>query len=72
MPNDLLMGLTRRMIGLLDRHATDLAPDIMYESVDAYTSRRRLEEERAGIFARKPMLIALSADIPAATRTEAR
>ena len=62
--DDLLMGLTRRMIGLLDRKATDLAESVKLEPVEAYTSPARLERERSGIFGRTPMLIALSADIP--------
>lgn len=62
--NEMLMGLTHRMIDLLDRKATDLAPEIMYEPVEAYTSASQLEAERAAIFARTPMLIAMSADIP--------
>jgi phenylpropionate dioxygenase-like ring-hydroxylating dioxygenase large terminal subunit len=62
--DELLIGLTRRMIDLLDRRATDLAPAIKYEPIDAYTSTEQLARERSAIFARTPMLIGMSADIP--------
>ena len=42
----LTMGLAKRMLGLLDRRETDLAPAIMYEPTEVYTSPER--QQRAG------------------------
>jgi phenylpropionate dioxygenase-like ring-hydroxylating dioxygenase large terminal subunit len=59
-----MMSLTKRMLDLMDRQATDLAPNLMREPTSAYTSQERLERERLMIFGRTPMFLGLSADIP--------
>ena len=62
--DDLLMKLTKRMLDLIDRKATDLAPSIMYEPTSLYADQAYLERERLAIFARSPLLLGLTADIP--------
>lgn len=58
------VALAKRMLDLIDRKATDLAPTMMREPVTAYTSGQRLHRERQVIFGRTPMLLGMSADIP--------
>ena len=62
----LTLGLAKRMLGLLDRRETDLAPTIMYEPTEVYTSAELQQRERDTIFGRTPMFMGLSADIPVA------
>ncbi len=57
--------LAKRMLDLIDRRATDLAPQLMREPVSAYTSPDVLRRERGLIFGRTAMLLGMSADIPA-------
>ena len=62
----LTLGLAKRMLGLLDRRETDLAPTIMHEPTEVYTSAELQQRERDTIFGRTPMFMGLSADIPVA------
>src|SRR3954453_22331655 len=64
MQREELMLLAKRMIDLIDRRATDLAPSIMTEPLSAYTSPERLAQERSAIFGGPPMFLGLSGDIP--------
>ncbi len=56
----LTMGLAKRMLGLLDRRETDLAPAIMYEPTEVYTSPERQHRERDTIFGRTLVATAAS------------
>lgn len=58
------VALAKRMLGLIDRRETDLAPAMMREPVTAYTSPEVLQREKDRIFGRTPMLLGMSADIP--------
>lgn len=56
--------LAQRMLGLIDRRETDLAPQLMREPVSSYTSPDVLQREREVIFGRTATLLGMSADIP--------
>ncbi len=58
------VALAKRMLDLIDRRATDLAPQLMREPVTAYTSPDVLQRERELIFGRTAMLLGMSADVP--------
>ena len=58
------VALAKRMLDLIDRRATDLAPHLMREPVAAYTSPDVLQRERELIFGRTAMLLGMSADVP--------
>ena len=58
------IALAKRMLDLIDRRATDLAPHLMREPVTAYTSPDVLQRERELIFGRTAMLLGMSADVP--------
>src|ERR1700761_5803715 len=64
MDNAFFLAFADRMIDLMDRRATDLAPAVMYESTDLYASPEHLERERRAIFGHGPQFLGLSADIP--------
>lgn len=60
-----LIALAERMLDLMDRRVTDLAPAVMTEPPSVYSSEERLRREREAIFGRTAMFLGLSADIPA-------
>ncbi len=60
-----LMELAKQMLDLIDRQTTHLAPAIMRESVEAYTSGDVLRRERDLIFGRGTHFLGLSANVPA-------
>lgn len=58
------MGLAHRMLDLMDREVTDLAPTTYEEPIEAYTSPELLAREREVLFARTPMFLAMSCELP--------
>ncbi|MFI5046199.1 MAG: aromatic ring-hydroxylating dioxygenase subunit alpha [Acidimicrobiia bacterium] len=60
-----LIALAKRMLDLIDRKTTDLAPSVMLEPMVMYTSPDVLRQERELIFGRSPMFLGMSGDLPA-------
>jgi choline monooxygenase len=65
MDRQALMDLAKQMLDLIDRQTTHLAPAIMEEPVEAYTSGDVLRRERDRIFGRGTHFLGLSANVPA-------
>ncbi|WP_420619991.1 aromatic ring-hydroxylating oxygenase subunit alpha [Candidatus Poriferisocius sp.] len=63
--DDAIRDLTRRVFGLWQDNTTDLAPDVMRQSVDAYLDQERFEYEVERIFKHLPLALALSSELPA-------
>ena len=59
-----LIALAKRMLDLIDRKTTDLAPSVMLEPMAMYTSPDVLRQERELIFGRSPMFLGMSGDLP--------
>jgi phenylpropionate dioxygenase-like ring-hydroxylating dioxygenase large terminal subunit len=59
-----LMELAKKMLDLIDRRTTHLAPSIMHEGLDAYTSSEVLDREQDMIFGRGAHFLGLSASVP--------
>jgi hypothetical protein len=59
-----LLALADRMLDLIDRQATDLAPSIMYEPTELFSSQAYLDRERDAIFGQSVLFLGLTADIP--------
>lgn len=58
------MMLAKRMIGLLDTEATDLASEVYERDISAFTSPEVFALERTEIFGRTPMFLGMSNEIP--------
>ncbi|MBO0727756.1 MAG: aromatic ring-hydroxylating dioxygenase subunit alpha [Acidimicrobiaceae bacterium] len=56
--------LARRTLELLDNKTTAMAPHVMEEPVEGYSSPSQLDLERRLIFNRYPMFVGLSSDLP--------
>jgi choline monooxygenase len=56
--------LARRTLAFLDEKTTAMAPHILEEPLDGYSSPQQLERERRLIFNRYPMFVGLSSDLP--------
>ncbi|MDE0603083.1 MAG: aromatic ring-hydroxylating dioxygenase subunit alpha [bacterium] len=63
--DDAIRDLTRRVFDLWQDNTTDLAPDVMRQSVDAYLDQERFEYEVERIFKHLPLALALSSELPA-------
>ena len=63
--DDAIRDLTRRVFDLWQDNTTDLAPDVMRQSVDAYLDQGRFEYEVERIFKHLPLALALSSELPA-------
>ena len=63
--DDAIRDLTRRVFELWQDNTTDLAPEVMRQSVDAYLDQPRFEYEVERIFKHLPMALALSSELPA-------
>ena len=63
--DDAIRELTRRVFDLWKNHTTDLASDVMHQTVDAYLDQDRFEFETDRIFKRLPLALALSSELPA-------
>ncbi|MXZ78199.1 MAG: aromatic ring-hydroxylating dioxygenase subunit alpha [Acidimicrobiia bacterium] len=63
--DDAIRDLTRRVFGLWQDNTTDLAPDVMRQSVDAYLDQPRFEYEVERIFKHLPLALAISSELPA-------
>jgi hypothetical protein len=55
MNEEALLALADRMLDLMDRRTTDLAPSVMFEPTDAYSSQDYLEREKLRIFGHGPL-----------------
>ena len=62
---DAIRDLTRRVFDLWQDNTTDLAPDVMRQSVDAYLDQPRFAYEVERIFKHLPLALALSSELPA-------
>ncbi|MXW57855.1 MAG: aromatic ring-hydroxylating dioxygenase subunit alpha [Acidimicrobiia bacterium] len=62
--DDAIRDLTRRVFGLWQDNTTDLAPDVMRQSVDAYLDQPRFEYEVERIFKHLPLALAISSELP--------
>jgi phenylpropionate dioxygenase-like ring-hydroxylating dioxygenase large terminal subunit len=58
--------LGRRTLALLDRKTTEMAPSVLEEPLEGYTSNEQFEAERRLVFNRLPMFVGLSVDLPSA------
>jgi phenylpropionate dioxygenase-like ring-hydroxylating dioxygenase large terminal subunit len=56
--------LLRRFFELRDGHTTTLAAEVFRQRADVYTDPGRLEQEERTLFRRRPLLVALSSDLP--------
>lgn len=56
--------LGRRTLALLDQKTTDMAPHVLEEPLDGYTSEEQFASERRVVFNRLPMFVGLSVDLP--------
>ena len=63
--DDAIRDLTRRVFDLWQDNTTDLAPDVMRQTVDAYLDQPRFEYEVERIFNHLPLALALSSELPA-------
>ncbi|MCY3889116.1 MAG: aromatic ring-hydroxylating dioxygenase subunit alpha [bacterium] len=63
--DDAIRDLTRRVFDLWQDNTTDLAPEVMRQSVDAYLDQPRFEYEVERIFKHLPLALALSSELPA-------
>lgn len=63
--DDAIRDLTRRVFDLWQDNTTDLAPDVMRQSVDAYLDQPRFEYEVDRIFKHLPLALAISSELPA-------
>ena len=63
--DDAIRDLTRRVFELWQDDTTDLAPDVMRQSVDAYLDQPRFEYEVERIFKHLPLALAISSELPA-------
>ncbi|MDE0614989.1 MAG: aromatic ring-hydroxylating dioxygenase subunit alpha [bacterium] len=63
--DDAIRDLTRRVFDLWQDNTTDLAPDVMRQSVDAYLDQPRFEYEVERIFKHLPLALAISSELPA-------
>ncbi|WP_419928949.1 aromatic ring-hydroxylating oxygenase subunit alpha [Candidatus Poriferisocius sp.] len=63
--DDAIRDLTRRVFELWQDNTTDLAPDVMRQSVDAYLDQPRFEYEVERIFKHLPLALAISSELPA-------
>ncbi|MCY3863635.1 MAG: aromatic ring-hydroxylating dioxygenase subunit alpha [bacterium] len=63
--DDAIRDLTRRVFELWQDNTTDLAPEVMRQSVDAYLDQPRFEYEVERIFKHLPLALALSSELPA-------
>ncbi|MYB09545.1 MAG: aromatic ring-hydroxylating dioxygenase subunit alpha [Acidimicrobiia bacterium] len=62
--DDAIRDLTRRVFSLWQDNTTDLAPDVMRQSVDAYLDQPRFEYEVERIFKHLPLALAISSELP--------
>lgn len=63
--DDAIRDLTRRVFDLWQDNTTDLAPEVMRQTVDAYLDQPRFEYEVERIFKHLPLALALSSELPA-------
>ncbi len=63
--DDAIRDLTRRVFDLWQDNTTDLAPEVMRQSVDAYLDQPRFEYEVERIFKHLPLALAISSELPA-------
>lgn len=63
--DDAIRDLTRRVFDLWQDNTTDLAPEVMRQSVDAYLDQPRFEYEVERIFKHLPLALAFSSELPA-------
>jgi phenylpropionate dioxygenase-like ring-hydroxylating dioxygenase large terminal subunit len=61
---DMQRDLARRTLALLDEKTTVMAPHVMEEPVEGYSSLTQLEAERRLIFNRYPMFVGMTSDLP--------
>jgi phenylpropionate dioxygenase-like ring-hydroxylating dioxygenase large terminal subunit len=66
MDRPVLIDLAKKMLDLIDRKTTHLAPSIMQEDLAVFTSPEVLGRERDLIFGRGPHFLGLSASVPSA------
>ena len=62
--DDAIRDLTRRVFDLWQDNTTDLAPEVMRQSVDAYLDQPRFEYEVERIFKHLPLALAISSELP--------
>ncbi len=62
--DDAIRDLTRRVFDLWQDNTTDLAPDVMRQSVRAYLDQDRFEFESDRIFKHLPLALALGSELP--------
>lgn len=62
--DDAIRDLTRRVFDLWQDNTTDLAPDVMRQSVNAYLDQDRFEFESGRIFKHLPLALALGSELP--------
>ena len=62
--DDAIRDLTRRVFDLWQDNTTDLAPDVMRQSVHAYLDQDRFEFESDRIFKHLPLALALGSELP--------
>ncbi len=62
--DDAIRDLTRRVFDLWQDDTTDLAPDVMRQSVHAYLDQERFEYEVERIFKHLPLALALGSELP--------
>ena len=62
--DDAILDLTRRVFDLWRNDTTDLAPDVMRQSVHAYLDQERFEFESDRIFKHLPLALALGSELP--------
>ncbi len=63
--DDAIRDLTRRVFDLWQDNTTDLAPDVMRQTVDAYLDQPRFEYEVERIFKHLPLALAIGSELPA-------
>ena len=63
--DDAIRDLTRRVFELWQDNTTDLAPDVMRQTVDAYLDQPRFEYEVERIFKHLPLALAIGSELPA-------
>jgi phenylpropionate dioxygenase-like ring-hydroxylating dioxygenase large terminal subunit len=56
--------IARRSLAFLDNKTTAMAPHVMEEPVEGYSSLEQLELERRLVFNRYPMFVGMSSDLP--------
>lgn len=64
MKHETQVALARRFFDHIDHKTTDMAPDVAYNAVSAYTCPERLARERQVLFREHPLIVGFSCQIP--------